>query len=213
MIGVCRQRPANVKRWRDGDMAMRWCAAGMVEAGKQFRRVNGHLHLASLRAALEREAAESVGATCHDDLVFMWSDRRRARRSPVRVADLIAAFGARRTGLRLAAAAISVTAAGRDGSRSQRRCQDQEHSAPRARVPGRSRPVAAPSAGSLAGDNHAGILSLRRVTVKVQGRVVAAPAPVGGHQPAGRLAGVPAARVWPPGASSSPARNRLCRRP
>ncbi len=139
MIGVCRQRPANVKRWRDGDMAMRWCAAGMVEAGKQFRRVNGHLHLASLRAALEREAAESVGATCHDDLVFMWSDRRRARRSPVRVADLIAAFGARRTGLRLAAAAISVTAAGRDGSRGQRRCQDQEHSAPRARVPGRWR--------------------------------------------------------------------------
>jgi len=37
-------------------LAMRWCAAGMVEAGKQFRRVNGHLHLASLRAALEREA-------------------------------------------------------------------------------------------------------------------------------------------------------------
>jgi len=92
-----------------------------------------------------------------------------------RVADLIAAFGARRAGLRLAAAAISVTAAGRDGGRGQRRCQDQEHSAPRARVPGRSRPVAAPSAGSLAGDNHAGILSLRRVTVKAQGRVVAAP--------------------------------------
>ena len=69
MIGVCRQRSANVKRWRDGDMAMRWCAAGMVEAGKQFRRVNGHLHLANLRAALEREAAETVGATCHDDLV------------------------------------------------------------------------------------------------------------------------------------------------
>ncbi len=71
MIGVCRQRAANVKRWRDGDMAMRWCAAGMVEAGKQFRRVNGHLHLASLRAALEREVAETVGATCHDDLVSM----------------------------------------------------------------------------------------------------------------------------------------------
>jgi len=69
MIGFCRQRSANVKRWRDGDMAMRWCAAGMVEAGKQFRRVNGHLHLASLRAALQREVAETVGATCHDDLV------------------------------------------------------------------------------------------------------------------------------------------------
>jgi len=69
MIGVCRQRSANVKRWRDGQMAMRWCAAGMVEAGKQFRRVNGHLHLPTLRAALEREVAETVGPTCHDDQV------------------------------------------------------------------------------------------------------------------------------------------------
>ncbi len=69
MIGVSRQRSVNVKRWRDGEMAMRWCVAGMVDAGKQFRRVNGHLHLASLRAALEREAAETVGATCHHDLI------------------------------------------------------------------------------------------------------------------------------------------------
>jgi len=58
-----------LKRWRDGDMAMRWCAAGMVEAGKQFRRVNGHLHLANLRAALEREVTETGGSTRHDDLV------------------------------------------------------------------------------------------------------------------------------------------------
>jgi hypothetical protein len=29
----------------------------MVEAGKQFRRVNGHLHLPRLRTALERHAA------------------------------------------------------------------------------------------------------------------------------------------------------------
>ena len=69
MISICRQRSANVKRWRDGQMAMRWCAAGMVEAGKQFRRVNGHLHLPALRAALEREVAETVETTCHDDLV------------------------------------------------------------------------------------------------------------------------------------------------
>ena len=45
MISICREHAKNVKRWRDGQMAMRWCAAGMVEAGKQFRRVNGHLHL------------------------------------------------------------------------------------------------------------------------------------------------------------------------
>jgi hypothetical protein len=30
-------------------MALRWCAAGMVEASKQFRRVNGYLHLPALR--------------------------------------------------------------------------------------------------------------------------------------------------------------------
>jgi len=27
----------------------------MIEAGKQFRGVNGHLHLTTLRAALERD--------------------------------------------------------------------------------------------------------------------------------------------------------------
>jgi transposase-like protein len=57
MISICRDCSANVKRWRDGQMALRWCAAGMVEAGKQFRRVNGHLHLRTLRAALERHVA------------------------------------------------------------------------------------------------------------------------------------------------------------
>ena len=67
MISVCREHAGNVKRWRDGQMALRWCAAGMVEAGKQFRRVNGHLHLPTLRAALQREIAESVGPVVHND--------------------------------------------------------------------------------------------------------------------------------------------------
>ena len=69
MISVCREHASNVKRWRDGRMALRWCAAGMVEAGKQFRRVNGHLHLPALRAALEREFAEPVGPAVHNDKV------------------------------------------------------------------------------------------------------------------------------------------------
>lgn len=42
-------------------------AAGMVEVGKQFGRVNGHLHLPTLRAVLEREVAESVGPVTHND--------------------------------------------------------------------------------------------------------------------------------------------------
>ena len=54
MIEICRDHSTNVKRWRDGQMALRWCAAGMLEAAKQFRRVNGHLHLPALRVALDR---------------------------------------------------------------------------------------------------------------------------------------------------------------
>ena len=69
MISVCRDHAGNVKRWRDGQMALRWCAAGMIEAGKQFRRVNGHLHLPALRAALEREVAKSVVPVVHNDQV------------------------------------------------------------------------------------------------------------------------------------------------
>jgi putative transposase len=67
MISICRTKSGNVKRWRDGQMALRWCAAGMVEAGKQFRRVNGHLHLPALRAALEREVRETVGPLVQDE--------------------------------------------------------------------------------------------------------------------------------------------------
>jgi len=69
MISICREHSGNVKRWRDGQMALRWCAAGMIEAGKQFRRVNGHLHLPALRAALEREVTRNVGPVVQDDLV------------------------------------------------------------------------------------------------------------------------------------------------
>jgi len=60
MIAICREHAGNVKRWQDGTMALRWCAAGMVEAGKQFRRVNGYLHLPALRVALEAEVAATV---------------------------------------------------------------------------------------------------------------------------------------------------------
>lgn len=66
MISICRDHASNVKRWRDGKMALRWCAAGMVEASGQFRRINGHLHLPALRAALEAEAAANVGAIMHN---------------------------------------------------------------------------------------------------------------------------------------------------
>jgi putative transposase len=57
MIAICRDHAANVKRWRDGQMVLRWIAAGMGEATTQFRRVNGYLHLPALRAALDATVA------------------------------------------------------------------------------------------------------------------------------------------------------------
>jgi transposase-like protein len=66
MIEICRDHSTNVKRWRDGQMALRWCAAGMGEAAKQFRRVNGFLHLPALRAALEAHVTKTVSPKCDD---------------------------------------------------------------------------------------------------------------------------------------------------
>jgi putative transposase len=60
MIEIGRDHATNVKRWRDGQMALRWCAAGMLEAKKQFRRVNGYLHLPALRAALDAHVPGTV---------------------------------------------------------------------------------------------------------------------------------------------------------
>jgi transposase-like protein len=66
MISICRTHSTNVKRWRDGQMALRWCAAGMVEAAGQFRRVNGHLHLPKLRDALQRHFHTDVTPVRHN---------------------------------------------------------------------------------------------------------------------------------------------------
>ncbi len=71
MISIARTHTGNVKNWQNGNMALRWCAAGMIEARGQFRRVNGHLHLPALRAALEAHVAtETVGAVRHDEPVI-----------------------------------------------------------------------------------------------------------------------------------------------
>jgi putative transposase len=57
MIEICRDHATNVKRWHDGQMVLRWIAAGMDEARRQFRRVNGYLYLPALRAALDQTTA------------------------------------------------------------------------------------------------------------------------------------------------------------
>ena len=55
MIEIVRRIQRNVKRWQGGDMRLRWTAAGMLEAERQFRRIIGYRDLA--RLAVEREVA------------------------------------------------------------------------------------------------------------------------------------------------------------
>jgi transposase-like protein len=52
MQGTIRRVTRNVKRWRDASMALRWAAAGMMEAKAGFRRLKSHRQLPALRRAL-----------------------------------------------------------------------------------------------------------------------------------------------------------------
>jgi len=52
MMGTIRRVTRNVKRWRNGKMALRWVAAGMIEAAKGFRKLKAHKQLPALRTAL-----------------------------------------------------------------------------------------------------------------------------------------------------------------
>ena len=58
MMGTVRRVCRNVKRWRSAAMALRWTAAGMIEAAKGFRRLKAHKQLPILRAALAAHHAK-----------------------------------------------------------------------------------------------------------------------------------------------------------
>jgi transposase-like protein len=60
MIECVRRTSRNVKRWQSGDMALRWTAAGMLEAERQFRRIIGYRDLAKLALAIERDLARTT---------------------------------------------------------------------------------------------------------------------------------------------------------
>jgi hypothetical protein len=51
MIECVRRTARNVKHWQNGDMCLRWTAAGMLEAEQQFRRIIGYQDLANLSPA------------------------------------------------------------------------------------------------------------------------------------------------------------------
>jgi putative transposase len=62
MIGICRHASRNVKHWQNGDMCLRWTAAGMLEAERQFRKIIGYKHLARLAVAVERDVTAQRSA-------------------------------------------------------------------------------------------------------------------------------------------------------
>lgn len=52
-----------VKRWRGGDMRLRWTAAGLLQAEKKFRRIRGYQAMPKLLTALDpRKVAEESRA-------------------------------------------------------------------------------------------------------------------------------------------------------
>ena len=68
MISIARTTNRNVTGRRDGQMVLRWTAAGMLNAERSFRRIKGYKQMPQLVNALRRHAnpntvtnAESVG--------------------------------------------------------------------------------------------------------------------------------------------------------
>src|SRR5690349_4686674 len=69
MNGTIRQVTRNVKRWRDASTALRWTAAGMMEAKKGFRRLKAYKQLPKLRdALLALKAARATTLADHSNL-------------------------------------------------------------------------------------------------------------------------------------------------
>ena len=71
MIECVRRTSRNVKHWQSGDMCLRWTAAGMLEAERQFRRVIGYADLAKLVTAIERELDQTAVPTATEEAVTL----------------------------------------------------------------------------------------------------------------------------------------------
>ena len=63
MIEIVRNHARNVKRWKPGDMRLRWAAAGMLEAARQFRRVKGYSQLPQLASAIKNTVSKTIDST------------------------------------------------------------------------------------------------------------------------------------------------------
>jgi hypothetical protein len=60
-LSVATNVAGRVKRWRGGDMRLRWTAAGLLAAQKQFRRVRGYKLMPKLLARLDADKSEIAG--------------------------------------------------------------------------------------------------------------------------------------------------------
>jgi putative transposase len=75
LLSRTRHVKRNVKRWRGGQMMLRWVAAGVLEAVKGFRRLKGHADMPRLVAAL-RARDQRLGS------VSQWRTSRRISTEP-----------------------------------------------------------------------------------------------------------------------------------
>jgi transposase-like protein len=62
-LSVAAEVTRRVKRWRGGDMRLRWTAAGLLQAETRFRRIAGHKSPPLLIAALEAHDARLAAQT------------------------------------------------------------------------------------------------------------------------------------------------------
>ena len=70
LIGSVRALGRRVRRWRDGQMILRWTTAAIIDATKRFRKLRGHAGMRTLVAALRdhdtaissKRAVESVSS-------------------------------------------------------------------------------------------------------------------------------------------------------
>ena len=65
--GIVRRTGRRVTRYRDADMALRWTAAGFIEAQKSFRKIQGIKDLWILKAALGRPDKHAHDKHAHVD--------------------------------------------------------------------------------------------------------------------------------------------------
>ena len=61
--GAVAHHTRNVKRWRDGQMLLRWIGAALLQAGGGFRRVRGMRDMPKLCAALDRQRSARTANT------------------------------------------------------------------------------------------------------------------------------------------------------